>query len=139
LGMGLQMVDRAFRTLTGRRTRKMVERCAANAEYRLLDREVLALGATRVLDAGCGEGRVALTLGARHPGIRVDGLEVSATNVSLPVRRHREVDEGLEGAPGRQRPQNLTTGPLWRPPASGGSVGRAAGTWQRTQTWRGAQ
>jgi SAM-dependent methyltransferase len=89
LGMGLQMVDRAFRTLTGRRTRKMVERCAANAEYRLLEREALALGATRVLDAGCGEGRVALTLGARHPGIRVDGLEVSATNVRIAKRLNR--------------------------------------------------
>ena len=88
-GMGLQMVDRAFRTLTGRRTRKMVERCARNAEYRLLEREALALGATRVLDAGCGEGRVALTLGARHPGIRVDGVEVSATNIRIAKRLNR--------------------------------------------------
>jgi SAM-dependent methyltransferase len=89
LGMGLQMVDRAFGTLTGRRTRKMVERCAANAEYRLLEREALALGATHVLDAGCGEGRVALTLGARHPGIRGEGLEVSATNVRIAKQLNR--------------------------------------------------
>lgn len=89
LGLGLQMLDRAFRTLTGRRTRKMVERCAANTEYRLLEREALRLGAARVLDAGCGEGRVALTLGARHPGIRVDGLEVSRTNVRIARRLNR--------------------------------------------------
>lgn len=88
-GLGLQMLDRAFRTLTGRRTRKMVERCAGNTEYRLLDPEALALGGTRSLDAGCGEGRVALTLGARHPGIRVDGLEVSRTNVRIARRLNR--------------------------------------------------
>lgn len=89
LGLGLQMLERAFRTLTGRRTRKMVERCAGNTEYRLLEREALALGATRALDAGCGEGRVALTLGARNPGMRVDGLEVSRTNVRIARRLNR--------------------------------------------------
>lgn len=89
LGLGLQMLDRAFRTLTGRRTRKMVERCAGNIEYQLLECEGLRLGATRVLDAGCGEGRVALTLGARHPGIRVDGLEISRTNVRIARRLNR--------------------------------------------------
>jgi SAM-dependent methyltransferase len=89
LGRGLQMLDRALRTLTGRRTRRMVEHCATNPEYRLLEREALALGATRVLDAGCGEGRVALTLGARHPGIRVEGLEVSPTNVRIARRLNR--------------------------------------------------
>ena len=67
----------------------MVERCARNAEYRLLEHEAFRLGATRVLDAGCGEGRVALTLGARHPGIRVDGLEVSRTNVRIARRLNR--------------------------------------------------
>jgi 2-polyprenyl-3-methyl-5-hydroxy-6-metoxy-1,4-benzoquinol methylase len=89
LGLGLQMLDRAFRTLTGRRTRKIVERCAGNPEFRLLEREALALGATRVLDAGCGEGRMTLTLGARHPGIRVHGLEVSRTNVRIARRLNR--------------------------------------------------
>ena len=88
-GPGLQMLDRAFLTLTGRRTRRMVERCARNAEYRLLEHEAIHGGATRVLDAGCGEGRVALTLGARHPGIRVAGLEVSRTNVRIARRLNR--------------------------------------------------
>jgi SAM-dependent methyltransferase len=89
LGLGPRMLDRAFRALTGRRTRRMVERCAANIEYQLLEREALTLGASRVLDAGCGEGRVALTLGAMHPDISVDGLEVSATNVRTAWRLNR--------------------------------------------------
>ena len=37
----------------------------------------------RVLDAGCGEGRVALTLGARHPDLRIEGIEVTETNVRI--------------------------------------------------------
>lgn len=94
-----RMLDRAVRTLTGRRTRKMVERCAAGAEYRLLEREVLALQATRVLDAGCGEGRVALTLADAHPAMNVDGLDASATNVRMARRLNRfpnvEFHEGL--------------------------------------------
>jgi SAM-dependent methyltransferase len=89
LGRGPRMLDRAFRPLTGRRTRKMVERCATNTEYQLLEREALALGASRVLDAGCGEGRVALTLGAMHPDIGVDGLEISPTNVRVAWRLNR--------------------------------------------------
>jgi len=88
-GWGPQMLERAFRTWTGRRTRKMVEHGSRNLEYRMLEREVLALGASRVLDAGCGEGRVALTLGARHPGILVHGLEVSPTNVGIAERLNR--------------------------------------------------
>lgn len=94
-----RMLDRAFRTLTGRRTRKMVERCAASAEYLLLEREALELQATRVLDAGCGEGRVALTLADVHPAMRVDGLDASATNVRMARRLNRfpnvEFHEGL--------------------------------------------
>jgi SAM-dependent methyltransferase len=88
-GLRPRMLERAFRTLTGRRTRKMVERCGANAEYRLLEREARALGAARVLDAGCGEGRVALTLGNEHPAMSVDGLDVSATNVRMARRLNR--------------------------------------------------
>lgn len=42
-----------------------------------------------MLDAGCGEGRVALTLGARHPRTFVDGVEVSATNVGIARRLNR--------------------------------------------------
>jgi SAM-dependent methyltransferase len=81
--LGLRYLERAFRTLIGRRTRHMVDRCARAAEFALLEREIRSLGARRVLDAGCGEGRVALTLGARHPGLSVEGLEVSPTNVRI--------------------------------------------------------
>ena len=42
-GWGPQMLERAFRTWTGRRTRKMVEHSARNPEYRLLEREVALL------------------------------------------------------------------------------------------------
>jgi SAM-dependent methyltransferase len=86
---GLRTLERGFRTLTGRRTRKMVERCEWNAEFQLLDRKARTLGATRVLDAGCGEGRVALTLGASHPAMSVDGLDMSATNVRMARRLNR--------------------------------------------------
>jgi SAM-dependent methyltransferase len=76
-------LERRLRTLSGKRTRKMVARVARQDEFRLMEREVIALGARRVLDAGCGEGRVALALGARHPETEVVGLEVTATNVAL--------------------------------------------------------
>ena len=85
----LKGLDRAFRTLTGRKTRKMVARCAQHPEFQLLEREVRAVGARRVLDAGCGEGRVALTLGARHPTMRIEGIEVSWTNVTIAGRLNR--------------------------------------------------
>jgi 2-polyprenyl-3-methyl-5-hydroxy-6-metoxy-1,4-benzoquinol methylase len=98
-GLRPRMLDRAVRTLTGRRTRKMIERCAAGAEYRLLEREALVLKASRVLDAGCGEGRVALTLADAHPAMNVDGLDASATNVRMARRLNRfpnvEFHEGL--------------------------------------------
>jgi len=42
-----------------------------------------------VLDAGCGEGRIALTLGARFPEIRLTAVEVSATNVGIARRLNR--------------------------------------------------
>lgn len=82
-GWGPQQLERWFRTVIGRRTRKMVTRCTGHPEFLLLEREVAALNAERVLDAGCGEGRMALTLAARHPGVRVEGLEVAPTNVRI--------------------------------------------------------
>jgi SAM-dependent methyltransferase len=42
-----------------------------------------------VFDGGCGEGRVALTLGARHPNLRVEGLEITQTNVRIARRLNR--------------------------------------------------
>jgi len=88
-GLRPRTLERAFRTLTGRRTRKIVERFEWKVEFQLLERRARTLGATRVLDAGCGEGRVALTLGAAHPAMSVDGLDVSATNVRRARRLNR--------------------------------------------------
>jgi len=86
---GLKFLERGIRTLLGKKTRKMVDRCTSHPEFQLLEREVLATRATRVLDAGCGEGKVALTVGARYPEIHVDGVEVSETNVRIAKRLNR--------------------------------------------------
>jgi SAM-dependent methyltransferase len=86
---GLKRLERRLRTLIGRKTRKMVAHTAEHPEFKLLEQEVVALRSTRVLDAGSGEGRVALALGARHPGIRVEGIEVAATNIGIARRLNR--------------------------------------------------
>lgn len=85
----LKNLQRDLRILMGRKTRKTLARTALHPEFRLLEREVLAPNARRVLDIGCGEGRMALTLGARNPGVHVTGIDVSATNVSLAKRLNR--------------------------------------------------
>ncbi len=87
--VGLKLLEREIRIRFGRKTRRMVERCARHPEYRLLEREVLAARPAAVLDAGCGEGRVALTLGARHPAIRVEGIEISTTNWRIARKLNR--------------------------------------------------
>jgi SAM-dependent methyltransferase len=82
-------LEKQFRTLIGRRTRKLVERRARHPEFQLLEREIVATRPARVLDGGAGEGGVALAVGARHPEIRVEGVEASATNVLLARRLNR--------------------------------------------------
>jgi 2-polyprenyl-3-methyl-5-hydroxy-6-metoxy-1,4-benzoquinol methylase len=79
----LRHLERWLRTVIGRRTRRIVARSAAHPEFRLLELEVTGLSARRVLDAGCGEGRMALTLAAKHPEVRVEGVEVTLTNVAI--------------------------------------------------------
>jgi SAM-dependent methyltransferase len=104
----LKRLERELRTWLGRRTRRMVERVSRQEEYRLLEREVVTVGARRVLDAGCGEGRVALALGARHPEVEVEGVEVAAVNVALArkLNRYRNVrfEQGLLEEVLRRRP-----------------------------------
>lgn len=85
----LKVVERRLRTLIGRKTRRLVERHARHPEFMRLEREVRRVNAHRVLDAGCGEGRSAITLAARNPDVRVEGIEVSATNVALARRINR--------------------------------------------------
>ncbi len=111
-GRSPRHLERWFRTVIGRRTRKIVARCAAHPEFRLLEFEVTGLGAGRVLDAGCGEGRMALTLASRHPAVRVAGLEVAPTNVGIARALNRfancEFHEGLiEEADQRFRPDSF--------------------------------
>jgi SAM-dependent methyltransferase len=86
---GFRRLEQDLRIRLGRKTRKMVRRTAHHPEFVLFEREVLAMRAGRVLDAGCGEGRMALTLGALHPEILVDGIEVSRTNFTIASRLNR--------------------------------------------------
>jgi 2-polyprenyl-3-methyl-5-hydroxy-6-metoxy-1,4-benzoquinol methylase len=87
--MSLKYLERQFRILIGRKTRKLVARRARHAEFRLLEREITAVRAGRVLDGGAGEGGVALAVGARHPMIRVEAVEASSTNVRIARRLNR--------------------------------------------------
>jgi SAM-dependent methyltransferase len=87
--MGLKLIEKRIRMMLGRKTRKMIERRARDPEFQALEREVAAAHARRVLDAGSGEGGVAMALAARHPDMQVDGVEVSATNVRIAHRLNR--------------------------------------------------
>jgi SAM-dependent methyltransferase len=87
--LSLKYLERQFRVLIGRKTSKLVARRARHEEFRLLEREIVAVRPARVLDGGAGEGGVALAVGARHLTIRVDAVEVSATNVSMARRLNR--------------------------------------------------
>ena len=86
---GLKLLEKRIRILLGRKTRKMVERRARDPEFQELERELQALAPRRVLDAGSGEGGVAMAVGARHPDLQVEGVEVSATNVRLARQLNR--------------------------------------------------
>jgi hypothetical protein len=65
--MGLKLLEKRIRMLIGRKTKKLVERRARDPEFQELEREVDRVRPRRVLDAGSGEGGVAMALGARHP------------------------------------------------------------------------
>ena len=67
----------------------MIERRGRDPEFRELEREITAVRPTRVLDAGCGEGAVAMAIASRHPGARVEGVEVAAANVAIARRLNR--------------------------------------------------
>ena len=87
--LSLRYLEKQFRVLIGRKTRKLIARRVDNDEFRLLEREIVALGPTRILDGGAGEGGVALAIAARHPAIRVEAVEVSVTNVRMARRLNR--------------------------------------------------
>jgi hypothetical protein len=88
---GFKLLEKRIRIWLGRKTRKMVERRGRNPEFIELEKEITAVAPKRVLDAGCGEGAVAMAVAARHPGARVDGVEASPANVRLAnqLRRSR--------------------------------------------------
>src|SRR5437899_1348352 len=87
--LDLKRLERDVRILLGRKTRKTVRRVVEYPEYQWLEREIIERRPARVLDAGCGEGRIALCLGHRCPSIRVTAVEVSATNVGIARRLNR--------------------------------------------------
>jgi SAM-dependent methyltransferase len=87
--MSLKFLERQVRILIGRKTRKLVARRARHEEFRLLEGEITAVRAGRVLDGGAGEGGVALAVAARHPAIRVEAVEASWTNVRIARRLNR--------------------------------------------------
>lgn len=92
---GLKLLEKRLRMLIGRKTRKLVERRARDPEFQELEREVAAVRPRRVLDAGSGEGGVAMALGARHPDLRVEGVEVSATNARIARQLSRFANVGF--------------------------------------------
>ncbi len=87
--LGLKLLEKRLRMWLGRKTRKMIARRAADVEFVELEREVALVRPRRVLDAGSGEGGVAMALGARHPELAVEGVEVSPTNAKLAKRLNR--------------------------------------------------
>jgi len=87
--IGLKLLERRIRILLGRKTRKMIGRRGRDPEFQELVRELASVRPRRVLDAGSGEGGVAMALGARHPDVRVEGVEVSTTNVRIARQLNR--------------------------------------------------
>jgi SAM-dependent methyltransferase len=96
---GLKRLEKQLRILLGRKTRKMIERRSASAEFAELETDVQAIGARRILEVGSGEGGVSMALAARHPGLRVHGVEIAPTNVNIARRLNRfpnlEFQQGL--------------------------------------------
>lgn len=87
--LGLKLLENRIRMLSGKKTRKMIERRGRDPEFQELELEVDAVKPRRVLDAGSGEGGVAMALCARHPELTVDGVEVSFTNVRIARQLNR--------------------------------------------------
>lgn len=92
---GLKLLEKRIRIMLGKKTRKMIDRRTADAEFVELEREVALVRPRRVLDAGSGEGGVAMALGARHPELSVEGVEVSATNTKLAKMLNRFPNVGF--------------------------------------------
>jgi len=107
---GLKYLNRQFRMLTGRRTRKLVERRAIHPEFHLLEREILSVRPRHVVDGGAGEGGVALAVAARHPSIRVDAVEASTTNVRIASGLNRYPNATFRQGLIEELPQHFAAG-----------------------------
>jgi len=92
---GIKLLEKRIRILLGRKTKKMVERRGRNPEFIELEREIVAVAPRRVLDAGCGEGGVAMAVAARHETTRVEGVEASPANVRLARQLNRYANAGF--------------------------------------------
>src|SRR2546428_11428375 len=110
--LDLKRLERDVRILLGRKTRKTVRRVVEYPEYQLLEREIIERRPARVLDAGCGEGRIALCLGHRCPSIRVTAVEVSASrggSIASATWRFSTASSRTWSAPWRQGPSTSAT------------------------------
>lgn len=86
---GLKYLEKRLRIFLGKKAGKMIRRRSQNPEFELLERDILTHGYKSVLDAGCGEGGVCLALAARHPYLRIAGVDISETNVKLAKKLNR--------------------------------------------------
>jgi SAM-dependent methyltransferase len=107
---GLKYLEKRFRMLTGRKTRKLVARRARHPEFQLLEREILSARPRHVVDGGTGEGGVALAVAARHPEIQVDGVEAAATNVRIASSLNRYPNATFRQGLIEELPQHFAAG-----------------------------
>src|SRR5436189_1411388 len=61
--VGLKLLEKRLRMLSGKKTRKMIERRGRDPEFHELEREVEAVRPRRVVGAGSGRGGGAVALG----------------------------------------------------------------------------
>src|SRR6185295_7919373 len=83
---GLKLLEKRIRMALGRKTRKMVERRGRNPEFQELERDIAAVKPARVLDAGCGEGAVAMAVASRYPATRVGDVEGTIRSIATVLR-----------------------------------------------------
>src|SRR5262245_44563929 len=92
----LKRLERDLRILLGWKTSKTLKRVARHPEFQLLEQQLVAHRPARVLDAGRGGGRVAITLGSRRPGAQVTAIAASPTDVLLARLVNRFVNVRIE-------------------------------------------
>lgn len=76
-------LERKFRKLLGRNTRRVIEGCLRSPRYLKLENDIRQSGYRNILDVGCWEGHFAVALGARNPDIQVTGVDIASTNIAI--------------------------------------------------------